>query len=96
MATSIKPLSIEDFEQLPAEMAEGHELVDGELIDVSGNTPNHNSIRDLLIALLLPWFAKDGSAWCLPSRNTISTGTHMGRTSAFSVRKSVYWSRHTQ
>ena len=53
MATTTTRLTIEDFEQLPAEMAEGHELVDGELIDVSGNTPNHNSLRDLLIALLL-------------------------------------------
>jgi Uma2 family endonuclease len=55
VATAIKPLSIEDFEQLPAEMAEGHELVDGALIDVSGNTPNHNAIRDLLITLLRPF-----------------------------------------
>ncbi|MBZ5623384.1 MAG: Uma2 family endonuclease [Acidobacteriia bacterium] len=53
MATTTTRLTIEDFERLPDEMAEGHELVDGELIDVSGNTPNHNSIRDLLIALLL-------------------------------------------
>jgi len=53
VGTTTTRLTIEDFERLPAEMAEGHELVDGELIDVSGNTPNHNSIRDLLIALLL-------------------------------------------
>jgi len=29
-------LTIDDFERLPAEVAENHELVDGELIDVSG------------------------------------------------------------
>jgi Uma2 family endonuclease len=48
-------LTIDDFERLPVEMAENHELVDGELVDVSGNTPRHNRLRDLLIALLLPF-----------------------------------------
>jgi Uma2 family endonuclease len=54
VATATKPLTIEDFEQLPSEMAEGHELVDGELVDVSGNIGDHNSIRDLLIVILHP------------------------------------------
>jgi Uma2 family endonuclease len=53
-------LTIEDFERLPAEMAEGHELVDGELIDVSGNTLQNNSIRDLLIELLRPFVRERG------------------------------------
>jgi Uma2 family endonuclease len=47
-------LTIEDFEKLPAALARNHELVDGELVDVSGNTVDHNRLRDLLIALLLP------------------------------------------
>ena len=47
MAT-ITGLKIEDFEKLPDELAHNHELVDGELIDVSGNTPKHNILRDLL------------------------------------------------
>ena len=47
-------LSIDDFERLPAEMAEGHELVDGELVDVSGNNPKHNGLRDYLIQILRP------------------------------------------
>lgn len=47
-------LSIDDFELLPSEMAEGHELVDGELVDVSGNNPKHNGLRDYLISLLRP------------------------------------------
>jgi Uma2 family endonuclease len=46
-------LTIEDFEKLPDALARNHELVDGELVDVSGNTLNHNRLRDLLIALLL-------------------------------------------
>jgi Uma2 family endonuclease len=45
-------ITIEEFEQLPAALAHNHELVDGELIDVSGNTANHNSLRDFLIELL--------------------------------------------
>jgi Uma2 family endonuclease len=51
-------LTIEDFERLPGAIAENHELVDGELVDVSGNTPVHNNLRDYLIELLRP-FARD-------------------------------------
>ena len=53
-------LTIDDFERLPAEMAENHELVDGELVDVSGNTPRHNGIRDRLIILLGPLVKQRG------------------------------------
>ena len=49
----VSPLTIDDFERLPDELAHNHELVDGKLVDVSGNTGNHNALRDLLIALLL-------------------------------------------
>ena len=51
-------LTIDDFENLPAAQAEGHELVDGELVDVSGNTPEHIEIRDLLTELLRPFVRK--------------------------------------
>lgn len=47
-------LTIEDYERLPQEMADWHELVDGELVDVSGNTGYHHSLRDFLIVLLRP------------------------------------------
>lgn len=50
---SVTRLTIDDFERLPAEQAKNHELIDGELVEVSGNTPEHNSIRDLLVAQLL-------------------------------------------
>jgi Uma2 family endonuclease len=53
-------LTIEDFEQLPSEAAKNRELVGGELVDVSGNTPRHNQLRDWLIALLLPWTKERG------------------------------------
>lgn len=49
----LSPLTIEDFERLPDVLAYYHELEDGELVDVSGNTANHNALRDLLIAMLL-------------------------------------------
>ena len=49
----VSPITIDDFEKLPDEMAHYHELVDGELVDVSGNTLPHNELRDLLIAMLL-------------------------------------------
>jgi Uma2 family endonuclease len=57
MAATTSLLTIDDFELLPGEMAENRELVDGELVDVSGNTPLHNWLRDYLIALLLPFVA---------------------------------------
>jgi len=48
----VSPLTIDDFERLPQELAYYHELVDGELVDVSGNTFGHNYLRDLLVRLL--------------------------------------------
>ncbi|MDQ6700458.1 MAG: Uma2 family endonuclease [Acidobacteriota bacterium] len=53
MAT-ITGLTIEDFEKLPDELADNHELVDGELIDASGNVGEHNGLRDLLVEILRP------------------------------------------
>jgi Uma2 family endonuclease len=51
----VSGLTIEDFENLPDALALNHELVDGALVEVSGNSANHNALRDLLIALLLPY-----------------------------------------
>jgi Uma2 family endonuclease len=45
-------LTIDDFEQLPDDLARNHELVDGELVDVSGNNLKHNLLRELLARLL--------------------------------------------
>src|ERR1700722_2411488 len=52
MAATTSLLTIDDFELLPGDMAENRELVDGELVDVSGNTPLHNLLRDRLVRLL--------------------------------------------
>jgi len=53
MATSTR-LTIDDFEKLPDEAVKHRELVDGELVDVSGNNLGHNLLRDLLVELLRP------------------------------------------
>src|SRR5260370_37471872 len=45
-------ITIEEFERLPDALARNHELVNGELVKVSGNTPDHNFLRDLLVRLL--------------------------------------------
>jgi Uma2 family endonuclease len=48
VASTTTRLTIDDFERLPDEQAKNHELVDGELVDVSGNTLGHNLVRDLV------------------------------------------------
>jgi Uma2 family endonuclease len=53
-------LTIDDFERLPDELALNHELVDGELVDVSGNTLIHNRLRDAFISLLRNYVKKNG------------------------------------
>jgi Uma2 family endonuclease len=60
MAATTTLLTIDDFERLPDDLAKNRELVDGDLIDVSGNTPLHNGLRDYLIALLLFFVADHG------------------------------------
>jgi Uma2 family endonuclease len=44
LATTTTRLTIDDFERLPIEQAENHELVDGELIPMSGSTLENNWI----------------------------------------------------
>jgi len=49
---SVPGLTIDDFEKLPDALALNHELVDGELVEVSGNTLIHNRLRQQLVKLL--------------------------------------------
>ncbi len=49
---SVTGLTIDDFEKLPEALALNHELIDGELVEVSGNTLGHNRLRDQLTRLL--------------------------------------------
>ena len=48
-------LTIEDFERLPADAVKHRELVDGELVEVPGNNPFHNFLRDYLLFLVRVW-----------------------------------------
>jgi Uma2 family endonuclease len=52
---AVTGLTIDDFEQLPDDLARNHELVDGELVDVSGNNGQHNELRASLVELLRPF-----------------------------------------
>jgi Uma2 family endonuclease len=52
-------LTIDDFEQLPDAVAKNHELVKGELIDVSGNIGGHNGLRDALVEVLSPFVRRN-------------------------------------
>jgi Uma2 family endonuclease len=54
------PLTIEDFERLPDALAINHELEDGKLVEVSGNTLIHNRLRDAFISLLRDYVRKNG------------------------------------
>jgi Uma2 family endonuclease len=56
----VNPLTIEDFERLPDALALNHELVDGKLVEVSGNTALHNDLRDYLVSLLRDYIKKNG------------------------------------
>jgi Uma2 family endonuclease len=60
VAISTTRLTIEDFEQLTDDEAYYKELVDGDLIDVSGNLPPHSRLRDYLVSLLLPLEEQQG------------------------------------
>jgi Uma2 family endonuclease len=56
--SAVSPLTIEDFERLPDELAINHELEDGKLVDVSGDITNHHSLRGESIMMLLPFVTK--------------------------------------
>jgi Uma2 family endonuclease len=51
---AITGLTVEDFERLPVDQVENHDLVDGELVPVSQGTFEHQSICGLLIAKAHP------------------------------------------
>jgi hypothetical protein len=62
VATAIG-LTIEEFEQLPDALAHNHELVSGELVDVSRNTLGHIALRDALIVFLVPYAREHKLGW---------------------------------
>ncbi|MGI8991967.1 MAG: Uma2 family endonuclease [Bryobacteraceae bacterium] len=58
MAAATIGLTIDDFEKLSDEDAHYKELINGELIDVSGNNPQHNLLRDELGSVMKAWAGK--------------------------------------
>src|SRR5947209_15576094 len=55
MAAATIGLTIEEFEELPDILAHNHEAIDGELVDVIGNTAGHILLRDGFMELLRPY-----------------------------------------
>lgn len=53
--TATQPMTVEQFEALPDEVTDHHELVGGELIPVSSATLKNSRIRDNLLFLLMTW-----------------------------------------
>jgi len=51
-------MTVEQFEQLPAEEALKYELSQGELVEVSSGTPKHALVRDNILFLLKQQFRK--------------------------------------
>lgn len=68
MATATTGLTIEDFEKLPHDLAVNHELVDGELIDVSGNTPPHNILKMRLASRLDQFALRNKTGQVIPEQ----------------------------
>jgi Uma2 family endonuclease len=77
MATKTS-LTIDDFERLPAETVRNRELVDGELIDVSGNTPRHNLVRDSIIAAVREWIARNNGGIAIAEQEYDFNGNAYG------------------
>ena len=58
-------ITIEEFECLPDALALNHELVDGELVDVSGNTLGHNLLRGCWLVCFCSTSMNTSSAECI-------------------------------
>src|ERR1700733_3272948 len=85
----VSPLTIDDFEKLPDALALNHELVDGELVDVSGNTPNHNRLRDYLLLLLCQHVKKNGLGEVLLEQEYNFGGNAHGPDLSFYVKEKM-------
>ena len=83
------PLTIDDFERLPYELAVNHELVDGELVDVSGNTPIHNRLRDYLLLLLCEYVRKNGLGEVISEQEYDFGGNAHGPDVSFFVKEKI-------
>lgn len=88
-------LTIDDFERLPQEMAKNRELVNGELVDVSGNNPEHNWLRDYLVELLRPLVRKQKLGRVISEQEyDFSGNAHGPDVSFFGIEKLPMVDRH--
>lgn len=95
----VDPLTIDDFEKLPDALALNHELVDGELVDVSGNTPIHNDLRDYLGSLLRDYVKKHELGKVLSEQEYDFGGNAYGPDVSFYVKEKMpllEWRRRVQ
>jgi Uma2 family endonuclease len=87
MATSTL-LTIGDYERLPQETVDRTELIDGELVDVSGNTLEINLLRGYLIYLLRPLVHRHGLGAVISNQGFDIQGNVLGPdVSFFGVEK---------
>jgi len=87
-------LTIDDYEQLPQAIAETHELIDGVLVEVAGNVPEHNFLKDLLVALLLPLAEKQKLGIIVSEQEFDFNGrTHAPDVSFVNARKAPLFER---
>ncbi|MDQ6665087.1 MAG: Uma2 family endonuclease [Acidobacteriota bacterium] len=68
MAAATIGLTIDDFEKLSDEEAHYKELVNGELIDVSGNSPQHIYLREKLALEIGKWLERHNLGMLLPEQ----------------------------
>ena len=87
-------LTIADFERLPTEAVERRELVDGELVDVSGSTAIHNLVRDYLLHLLITWVERgNGGTAILEQEYAFFADVHAPDVSFFGPEKRQHLDR---
>jgi Uma2 family endonuclease len=64
-------------------------IVDGELVDVSGNTPIHNRLRDYLISLLSEYVKKNGLGEVISEQEYDFGGNAHGPDISFYVKEKI-------
>jgi Uma2 family endonuclease len=88
-------LTVDDFEKLPSELTKNHELVDGELIPMSGNTLMHILIRDVLARWLAAFVEERQLGWVVTEMEYDFDGNvHAPDISFFGAAKKVLADLH--
>jgi len=72
--TATQPMTVEQFEALPDEVTDRHELVEGELIPAPSSTLKNSLIRDKLLFRLSTWSSSQGLATAV-SEMDVRTGS---------------------